>query len=70
MGFRASPVAPDFVGESFNGRITGLHPVDEGSNPFFSTKVYGAVIRAVQEADCEPANECSTHSRHPKLGVV
>ena len=24
-------------GKSFNGRITGLHPVDEGSIPFLST---------------------------------
>jgi hypothetical protein len=28
-----------FVGASFNGRTAGLHPADEGSIPFASTKV-------------------------------
>ena len=35
---------PATMGKSFNGRITGLHPVDVGSIPTFFTRVRHAVV--------------------------
>ncbi len=45
---RIAPPQPLYkMGKSFNGRITGLHPVDKGSIPFLSTMLQGGIAYVV-----------------------